>query len=66
MKIAINEEKNITALFNLAVIYEEKGDRQRAKECYKEVLKNDPNHFQSKNNLAVLLEKEGRSIEAHN
>jgi hypothetical protein len=26
-KVAINEEANATALFNLAVIYEEKGDR---------------------------------------
>jgi tetratricopeptide (TPR) repeat protein len=26
-KVAINEEPNATALFNLAVIYEEKGDR---------------------------------------
>ncbi len=38
LKLAVNEEKNPTALFNLAVIYEEKGDRQRAKECYLEVL----------------------------
>jgi hypothetical protein len=27
LKVAINEENNPTALFNLAVIYEEKGDR---------------------------------------
>lgn len=44
LKIAINEEKNVTALFNLAAIYEERGDRTRAKECYKDVIKNDPNH----------------------
>ena len=37
LKIAINEEKNATSLFNLAVIYEEKGDKQRAKETYLEV-----------------------------
>lgn len=37
LKVAINEEKNATALFNLAVIYEEKGDRQKAKECYSDV-----------------------------
>ena len=29
-----NEEKNVTALFNLAVIYEEKGERAKAKETY--------------------------------
>jgi len=34
LKIAINEEKNITCLFNLAVILEEKGDRNKAKETY--------------------------------
>mmetsp|Transcript_42823 Transcript_42823/g.58175 ORF Transcript_42823/g.58175 Transcript_42823/m.58175 type:complete len:94 (-) Transcript_42823:235-516(-) len=34
LKVAINEEKNATALFNLAVIYEEQGDRQKAKETY--------------------------------
>ena len=37
LKIAINEEKNATALFNLAVIYEEKGDKVKAKETYMEV-----------------------------
>jgi tetratricopeptide (TPR) repeat protein len=41
LKIAVNEEKNATALFNLAVIYEEGGDRQKAKEYYHEVLKVD-------------------------
>ncbi len=34
LKVAINEENNPTALFNLAVIYEEKGDRQEAKKVY--------------------------------
>jgi tetratricopeptide (TPR) repeat protein len=37
LKIAVNEERNAIALFNLAVIYEEKGDRIRAKEYYQEV-----------------------------
>jgi tetratricopeptide (TPR) repeat protein len=60
LKIAINEEKNATALFNLAVIYEEKGERQKAKDAYQEVLKIEPNHYKSKVNLAILLDKEGR------
>ena len=34
LKFAVTEEKNATALFNLAVIYEEKGDKVRAKETY--------------------------------
>ena len=41
LKVAVTEEKNATALFNLAVIYEEKGDKMRAKESYQEVLKVD-------------------------
>ena len=41
LKVAVTEEKNATALFNLAVIYEEKGDKVRAKETYQEVLKVD-------------------------
>jgi len=34
LKVAINEENNPTALFNLAVIYEEKGERLEAKKLY--------------------------------
>lgn len=37
LKIAIADEKSATAMFNLAVIYEEVGDRVRAKEMYQEV-----------------------------
>lgn len=33
-KVAINEEANPTALFNLAVIYDERGERQDAKRTY--------------------------------
>ena len=62
----MTEEKNATALFNLAVIYEEKGDKQRAKETYMEVLKVDSSHFKSKVNLAILLDKEGRGTDALN
>ena len=34
LKLAINEESNATAHFNLAVIYEEKGDSQEAMKAY--------------------------------
>ena len=64
MKIAVNEEKNATAFFNLAFIYEEKGDRQRAKEYYQEVLKIDPTYYQAEVNLAIILEKEGKGQDA--
>jgi tetratricopeptide (TPR) repeat protein len=64
LKVAINEEQNPTALFNLAVIYEEKGDRSEAKKAYHEVLKMEPKHYKSKVNLAIILEKEGKSAQA--
>ena len=38
----MNEEKNATAFFNLAYIYEDLGDTLKAKENYQEVLKIDP------------------------
>jgi len=59
-KVAINEEANPTALFNLAVIYDERGERQEAKKTYLECLKVEPSHFQSKVNIAIILEKEGK------
>jgi Flp pilus assembly protein TadD len=34
LKMAVTEEKNATALFNLAVIYEEKGEKVNARETY--------------------------------
>ena len=37
--LAINEEENPTALFNLAVIQEEKGEIQEALKTYKKVRK---------------------------
>ena len=64
-KVAINEEANATTLFNLAVIYEEKGDRNEAKKTYQEVLKLDPTHYKAKVNLAIIFEKEGKSAAAY-
>lgn len=51
-------------MFNLAVIYEEKADKVKAKETYFEVLKIDQEHFKSKVNLAILLDKEGKGDDA--
>lgn len=64
LKIAVTEEKNATALYNLAYIYEESGDPARAKEYYNETLKADPHHFQASTNLAIIQEKEGRNQDA--
>jgi Tfp pilus assembly protein PilF len=65
LKVAVNEETNATALFNLAIIYEEKGDREEAKQIYGKVLKHDPDHYKAKVNLAILFEKEGKNSEAY-
>ena len=37
LKLAVNEEANANAYFNLAVVYEEKGDSQEAIKAYQEV-----------------------------
>jgi len=60
LKIANNEEKNITALFNMGVIYEEVGDLHMAKDCYNEVLMLDPSNVEAKVNLGILLDKDGK------
>jgi tetratricopeptide (TPR) repeat protein len=44
-KVAINEEANPTALFNLAVIYDERGDKYEAKKTYQDCLRIDPSHY---------------------
>ena len=76
LKTAIQSERNTTAMFNLAVIFEELGEHQRAKEMYHEVstlilwhtvqvLKIEPSHYKSKVNSAIILEKEGHTRDAH-
>ena len=62
--MAINEENNATALFNLAVIYEEKGDSQEAISTYNEVLKIDPKHYKARVNLGIIHEKLGNGKRA--
>ena len=64
LKLAVREEPNPTALFNLAVIYDELKQSQEAKKCYSECLTQDPAHFQAKVNIAIILEKEGKVSEA--
>jgi tetratricopeptide (TPR) repeat protein len=44
LSIAISEEKNPAAIFNMGVIYDDIGNIQKAKECYIEVLKLEPSH----------------------
>ena len=52
-------------MFNLAVIYEELGERMLAKEMYQETLKYNPDHYKARVNIAIILEKEGQSKEAN-
>ncbi len=46
-------------MFNLAIIYEESGEQQQAKKLYEEILKLQPDHYKSRVNLGIILEKEG-------
>ena len=39
LKLAINEEENATACFNLAIIYDEKGLSQDAMKTYQKVIR---------------------------
>mgnify|MGYP001018545354 CR=1 FL=1 len=42
LRVALDQETNATALFNLAVIYEENSERNKAKDAYEKVLSLDP------------------------
>ena len=61
-----DEDNNVTALFNIAVIYEEKGDMKNAKQYYAKVLEIDPSNSKARVNMGVCLDKEGKSEEAQN
>jgi len=52
LKLAISEEENATALFNLAIVYDEKGMSQDAMRTYLEV--SSYSHFFEKCNGAAL------------
>lgn len=65
LKLAIQQEANPVAMFNLGIIYEEQGERELAKEMYEEVLKVRPDHYKARVNLGIILEKEGQSKSAN-
>jgi len=44
----------VAGLFSLAVLYEEKGDRNKAREYFKEVLKINPQHIQTRRKMKAL------------
>lgn len=47
----------VTGLFSLAVLYEEQGDTGRALEKYREVLKINPQHIQTRDKMRQLKHK---------
>jgi hypothetical protein len=45
---------------NLGTVYYNRGERNRARECYEEALKHDPEHVEANFNLGNLLEEAGQ------
>jgi tetratricopeptide (TPR) repeat protein len=54
------DESYYQALANLAQVEEHDGNHQRALELYARVLEQRPTHVAARNNLAVLLEEQGK------
>jgi tetratricopeptide (TPR) repeat protein len=48
------------AYCNLGAVYQERGQRDAARDCYERALGFDPEHVEANLNLAGLLEEEGR------
>jgi len=48
----------------LGVVYQRSGHADAAVQVFRELLRSQPNHTQALNNLALLLEQQGRSAEA--
>src|SRR6185295_3945634 len=48
----------------LGVVYQRSGHADAAVQVFRELLRSQPNHTQALNNLALLLEQQGRGAEA--
>ena len=55
----MNEKKNLTTkeTFTLAVQHQQKNNLRVAEKLYKEILKTNPNHANTYNNLGSVLKK---------
>ena len=64
----MNEKKNLTTkeTFTLAVQHQQKNNLRVAEKLYKEILKTNPNHANTYNNLGSVLKKLGESRKAIN
>ena len=49
-----NKDLNINEIFTLAVEYHQKNNFQTAQDFYNQILKTDPNHLGSLNNLGSV------------
>ena len=58
------EPEHIPSLFNLAVARAASGEGRRAMDTYRRLLGLDDSVFEARMNLALLLDKEGRAVEA--
>ena len=65
-EIEMNEKKNLTTkeTFTLAVQHQQKNNLRVAEKLYKEILKINPNHANTYNNLGSVLKKLGESRKA--
>ena len=52
---SLSEKDKVDAYYNLGTAYLEKNDMKNAFKAYKEVLKRDPNHIKTKQNIEIAL-----------
>ena len=52
---SLSEKDKVDAYYNLGTAYLEKNDIKNAFKAYKEVLKRDPNHLKTKQNIEIAL-----------
>jgi len=62
----MNKKKNLTTkeTFALAVQHHQKNNLQVAEKLYREILKTNPNHANTRNNLGSVLKELGESQKA--
>src|SRR5690606_29354574 len=58
------DQDDVDSRYNLALIYERLGNSDEMVRLYNEILKLDPNHYYTLNNLGSLQESNGRYYDA--